>query len=276
MKYKNIAILGGTHGNEWSGVRVVQDFLPDLLSRSKYKFKAYPMLVNLKAIEAARRYVEFDMNRISAHLNDTTFSQHYEWKRAKELDDHFKSNKIDFIIDMHTTTSNMGVTLIVTHLNPSLADLCSYVQSHMPEVRVLLAPDPTQKYLISQAEDGIMIEVGPCMQAIHDAKIIMQTAKALELILDALDMSHPTQKNSIEFYEEKADFFYPEKYMIHPEFQNSDYIYLKSQTPIFIDTKGKEIFSNEEHEGYAIFINEAAYYPSNLAFSVCNKKLYEY
>jgi succinylglutamate desuccinylase len=276
MKYNNIAVLGGTHGNEWSGVKVVQDFVPTLLAKTKYPFQIHPMLVNLKAIEAARRFIDFDMNRISAHLKDKTFAHHYEWKRAGEISEFFTAKKIDFIIDMHTTTSNMGVTLIVTHLNASLASICSYVQSHMPDVRVLIAPDPTKKYLVSQVNEGIMIEVGPCMQAINDAKIIQQTAKALELILEAIKIDIEPQVKTIEYFEEKADFFYPEIFMIHPQFQNRDYQFLNANTAIFADIHGKEILSTKEHEGYAIFINEAAYYPSNLAFSVCDKKTYDW
>jgi len=255
MSISSVAVLGGAHGNEWSGVRVVEDFLPVLLASTQYPFQVTPSLVNIKAIEVARRFIDFDMNRISAHLEDKSFSHHYEWQRATQIKNTFNEKKIDFIIDMHTTTSNMGVTLILTELTPFLASLCSYVQIKMSDVRVLIAPDPSKKYLVSQAHAGIMIEVGPCTQAVNDAKIIQQTSRALELLLEAIKIDFQPQIKNLEYFEEKADFYYPDKFMIHPKFQNSDYQQLNPATPIFIDINGKEIFSTKEHVGHAIFIN---------------------
>ena len=59
---RRVAIVGGTHGNELTGVYLVKKFQqsPNLLKRS---FDVITFLANPKAIAANRRYIDRDLNR---------------------------------------------------------------------------------------------------------------------------------------------------------------------------------------------------------------------
>jgi aspartoacylase len=263
---KNITIFGATHGNEWTG-RAIIDNAKMLQVNNHYKLNFE--LANLEAIKLARRFVEMDLNRSFAHLNEEN-NQLLEAKLARNLALKIKDNQTDFLIDLHTTTSNMGITLIITELNQFNCGVCFQVKKMNPEVKILYAPDPTKKYLISQANHGLMIEVGPVAQALYDARIIFQTKDVLEQILK-LDLNQEQKDFELSYFEELEDFYYPEKFFIHPKFQNSDWQLLKKGKPIFINLAGEEIMWDKA-DCYPIFINEAAYYDRNLAFSTTQLK----
>jgi aspartoacylase len=60
---KNVAITGGTHGNEFTGVYLVKKWKnnPELVKRSS--FETITKHMNLQAIKEVRRYVDQDLNR---------------------------------------------------------------------------------------------------------------------------------------------------------------------------------------------------------------------
>ena len=58
-----VAIVGGTHGNELTGVYLIKKFqqYPHLIHRSS--FETLSLLGNPKAIAARTRYIDTDLNR---------------------------------------------------------------------------------------------------------------------------------------------------------------------------------------------------------------------
>ncbi len=85
---KNIAITGGTHGNELTGVYLVKKWQnnPELLKRSN--FETITKLMNTRAIKEVRRYVDQDLNRsfgVTDLANDDL--DVHEAKLAKELNE---------------------------------------------------------------------------------------------------------------------------------------------------------------------------------------------
>ncbi len=83
---KNVAITGGTHGNELTGVYLVKKWQknPKLVKRSN--FKTTTKLMNKRAIKEVRRYIDQDLNR-SFSLDDLSNNKldSYEAKLAKEI-----------------------------------------------------------------------------------------------------------------------------------------------------------------------------------------------
>ncbi|ACK72150.1 Aspartoacylase [Gloeothece citriformis PCC 7424] len=108
---KRVMTVGGTHGNELTGVYLVKKFqkYPHIIQRST--FETLTLLANPKAIEVGRRYLETDLNRCFKPQdlqNKNLFK--YEQLRAKEIAQYIQDKQIDFIIDLHRTTANMGLT----------------------------------------------------------------------------------------------------------------------------------------------------------------------
>jgi N-acetylglutamate synthase-like GNAT family acetyltransferase len=139
---RRVGITGGTHGNELLGVELVKRWQlnqgtegRDELLRST--LQCVPVLSNLPAIAANRRYVDKDLNRqfrrqnLDAILTKTADEQQqgeeedYSVARLHALlgpktEFYTQPTGVDFIIDMHSSTSNLGSMLILgclTHDN---------------------------------------------------------------------------------------------------------------------------------------------------------------
>ena len=62
-KINKLAIVGGTHGNEFTGIYLVKKFdkFPDLMSRTNFETKT--LLANPLGFELVTRYIDTDLNR---------------------------------------------------------------------------------------------------------------------------------------------------------------------------------------------------------------------
>ena len=108
---RRVAIVGGTHGNEFTGAYLVKKFerFPDLVQRPS--FETMTLLGNPKAFEVAKRYIDEDLNRcfLQQDLQNPTLSS-YEALRAKTLNQILgpKGNRqVDLLLDLHSTNANM-------------------------------------------------------------------------------------------------------------------------------------------------------------------------
>lgn len=60
---RRVAVTGGTHGNEMSGVCLAQHWLRAPRELQRPSFSAMPVLANPAATAACRRYMDRDLNR---------------------------------------------------------------------------------------------------------------------------------------------------------------------------------------------------------------------
>lgn len=60
---RRVAVTGGTHGNEMSGVCLAQHWLRAPGELQRPSFSAMPVLANPAATAACRRYMDRDLNR---------------------------------------------------------------------------------------------------------------------------------------------------------------------------------------------------------------------
>ena len=212
---KTVTISGGTHGNEYTGIwciKVIEKQRESYNDGSKIipsddkinVFKEYPslsistLLANPKAYMANRRFIDTDMNREFSKIKlqkttemcsegdeetcvESQASLPYEALRAQEIESMFGSPKTggqhhsDMVIDLHTTTSNMGITLIFTEgdaLMSAAAAFCMHkckTEYGYENVHILLLPK-TEKHdrthLPSVGKHDITIEVGPTPQGV--------------------------------------------------------------------------------------------------------------
>lgn len=277
VSIERVAIVGGTHGNELIGVFQVRKFaqFPHLVQRSN--FETLTCISNSKAVEARRRYIDTDLNRCF-HPQDLQNPnlENYEQLLAKKIALTIQQEEIDLIIDLHTTTSNMGLTIILPNTHPYLLRLATYLTTINPLVKVLVHP-PSQDltYLMSLSEVGLVIEVGPVAQGTIHAELFQQSEALIMTILDFVERSNqgeiPESSKILTFYKYEEILDYPRdeqkriRGMIHPQLQGRDYELLQFGAPLFLSFDGEEIVYQGKSALAPVFINEAAYYEKGYA-----------
>lgn len=102
MNYKNILLIGGTHGDERTGVDLVKYFEQNPSQHIE------TLIANINAVKQNIRFVETDMNRSVG--KQTPIS--YEEILVKELELVIKKSKL--IIEFHNTTASSNTCAIVT------------------------------------------------------------------------------------------------------------------------------------------------------------------
>lgn len=274
MRPDRVLIFGGTHGNEWTGSVLIEKYETYLKERFP-KLKLECILANPKAREKNLRFIDEDLNRAFAFLNEAR-PYSFEHQRAREIQNLIKRSP-GLVIDLHTTTSSMGQTIILSNENALTLHLASALKHKIPQLKILLAPDPNKKYLASQSETGIIVEVGPTPQGLLVGKILEQT---LTLLVELLEIYQNTSHHNgqLEVYEEVTDIFYPESEnqinsYINPDFQDKNFTQIEGKYTPFKAFTGELISLTTSEKLYPIFINEAAYYPHKLAFTLCRKKV---
>jgi len=287
-KINRVLIVGGTHGNEITGIHLVKKFErhPHLIQRQS--LKTFTLLANPQAYAIGKRYVDTDLNRSFSHQDiENPHLTSYEAQRAKEIYQTFGSGgsqPADFVIDLHTTTANMGLTIILDHKEPLYLQLATYLISLNPNIKVLYSRIESldRPHLDSICEFGCTVEVGAVAQGVLDATLFQQTEKLIHAILDYIENYNqgtlPTSKNQLTIYQATHTIDYPRnesgeiQAMIHPQLQFKDYQPLHPGEAIFITFENEEILYEGNSIVYPVFINEAAYYEKGMAMCITQKE----
>lgn len=306
---KNVVVVGGTHGNEYTGVWCIK-----ALDRTCEKVNAaYPsldistLLANPEAHMKNKRFVDEDLNRqfsqekLSA-IDDSgvPLKPTVESLRAQELNALLgpKSNpKTDVIVDLHSTTSNMGLTLIIPEGDDLMAAAAAYVmlKCGLDDTRCLMHSHPSRNSrpnLSSTAKHGFTIEVGPVPQGVLRYDAVDKTEQAIHALLDFLQQRNDSSTAAAASDLKKA---YPNNrvpcfrsapaqqpgemsgkiqwpcdpenpnfptYLIHPNVQDNDFSLVYKGDPLFIDLEGKDIPYTGSHGSpvHLMFVNEGGYY----------------
>ncbi|WP_066380426.1 MULTISPECIES: aspartoacylase [unclassified Anabaena] len=286
-KINRVVIVGGTHGNEFTGAYLVKKLekFPHLIQ--KYNFEILTLLGNPQAFAAGKRYIEKDLNRcfLVENLQDTTLNS-YEDNRAKTIYQtllNSSPSQVDVIIDLHSTTANMGLSMIIGNQHPFLLQLAAYLCEINPLVRVCYTQaEKGSNFLRSLCEFGIVIEVGPIAQGVLNAEWFQKTEALIFSILNYLDKFNqgitPQTNNTLTFYKYLETIDYPRnetgelQAMIHPQLQFRDYQPLNPGEPMFLTFDGQAISYQGTSTVYPIFINEAAYYEKGIAMYFTEKQ----
>lgn len=285
---KQVAITGGTHGNELTGVHLVKHWQSNPEDVKRGSFSTELLLANPKANQQVRRYIDQDLNRQFniRDLNNPELSG-CEQKRAKELNSLLgpkEDPRVDFVIDLHTTTANMGMSLIFNTNDPLVVGMAFYIKQQMPHANLFYHPNDRleDNFLTSVGRlNGFLIEVGPIAQGLLNYHVYEETRTAVIHALDYLELINtgktpelPAEMDAYEFTEKIA---LPENKdgelaaMVHPNLQNKDYHPIAPGDPLFITLGGETIPYKGEETVYGAFINEAAYYDQHIGLSFMRK-----
>ena len=299
-----VVVSGATHGNELAGAWVVQRLehrRNELTSRYPSVW-VEPLLANPLAHEKNVRFIDEDLNRQFSHASlarqidgDST----YEERRAKEIDAAVggaSATRADVLIDLHTTTTNMGCTLIVgTYSHTALAAAAYIVQQWTQPtygdyrdteqlqlaaafpLRVLIDPEYSQEecpYMCSIARSGgLEVEVGPTPQGLLRADVVAATERAVDLICEYFDKADrgeaPPTPATLAAYVYEGKLAWPHTAdetlplaIVHPQLQGRDFEPLSVGDPLWLSVDGTvTLYEGEYGENVVpIFVNEAAYY----------------
>lgn len=281
---RRVAVVGGTHGNELTGIYLIEKFdrFPTLLEQES--LKCVTLLANPRAVLENRRYIDRDLNR-SFNYKDLANSEltGYEDRRAKEIAVELKD--IDLIIDLHSSTANMGLTILPSNTHPFNLRLCAYLSELHPDVRVCYGEDRCNledPILLSLSPLGCTIEVGAVAQGVLDAQRFQQTEMLVRAILDytdAMNLGKPLPVPAeMTVYQTLSSIDYPRDpsgkltAMIHPQLQFKDYQPLHPGDPMFMTFTGETIPYRGESSVFPIFLNEAAYYEKGIAMTLTTKQ----
>jgi aspartoacylase len=292
-KITNVLITGGTHGNEMSGVQAVTNW-----SANKSELQSIApttnielCLVNQAAISARARYIDEDLNRqfsLDRLSKPLQKSSPNEAKLAQAFNQEYGpkgTSIVDFNIDIHNTTSNMGPTLIILVDDEFHQQLARYVKNEMPNCFILVEDYQDFEqfgYLCTVANKGVMVEVGPQVQGALRADIFKQTIDmtcAILAFIEAYNTGLERVLPPVEAFRLDTEFTYPtneageKTAMIHSDLDGKDFKVLLPGQACFIDFDGNTI-PWEGKQTYPHFIGEAAYDQLNLAFATADKCLF--
>lgn len=285
---RQVAITGGTHGNELTGVHLIKHWQANSDEVTRDSFSTELHLINEEAIDRVRRYVDQDLNR-QFNIQDLRNPEltGCEQQRAKAIDSLLgpkESPRIDFLIDLHTTTANMGMSLIFNTCDPLVVGMAFYIKQKMPHATLFFEPADRleDNFLTSLARlNGLLIEVGPIAQGLLNYHVYAETREA---VLHALDYLEKTNSGlAMELPDEMPAYQFLEKIplpqnadgeitaMVHPDLQGKDYHPIHPGDPLFISLGGETIPYEGESTVYGAFINEAAYYDRKIGLSFMRK-----
>ncbi|XP_074554497.1 N-acyl-aromatic-L-amino acid amidohydrolase (carboxylate-forming) B-like [Halichoeres trimaculatus] len=284
-----LAICGGTHGNEMSGVYMVREMQKQKEDLAG-SVSIITVLSNPRSVEACKRYIDQDLNRcftdalLSAPITD---SSPFELRRAQELNNQLgpkgSEEAVDLLCDLHNTTSNMGMCLIFYSIDPVTLHIYKYIQSKMttPVRAIQLSIPHSEAYsLESVGKRGFAVEVGPQPNSVVRADIFNMVKEAVDLTkewLERFNSGVTFEGGEVEAYAPVKIVDYPRDpatneitAAIHPQLQDSDFMLLQPGDPTFLSFSGETV----KHEGealYPFFVNECAYYEKKIAFHLGKK-----
>tara|TARA_Y100001933_G_scaffold171553_1_gene169753 strand:+ start:104 stop:1003 length:900 start_codon:yes stop_codon:yes gene_type:complete len=285
MTEKKILIVSGTHGNELNPVWAVKKFRNLIKTSSKSKSLEF-ILGNPKAFENGLRYIDVDLNR-SFNVSKTSSNQNfYEINRSDYLVNKygFEGNKsCPIVIDLHTTTSCMGTSIVMYGRRQKDFCLAAILQAKFGLPIYLHEKDKNQTgFLVEAWPCGLVIEIGPVAQNHYDSEI---TERFL-IILDFLgDLINNLENNKINLPSEISLFVhqnsidYPKNKnfeisaLIHPLRINNDWKSIEKGDPLFLNDRNEVLDYLGKEKIYPLFIGEAAYREKNIAMSFTKKEI---
>ncbi len=289
---KTVAITGGTHGDERTGVALVRHWLehPDAIARPSFQTTA--LLTNTPAIAARQRDVGLDLNRAFALANLEKPPHPIDPPEAAlartlntQLGPKGEHSKTDLLLDLHSACSNMGLNINITGGDPWCFRLAAHTiraLADAPEplpVRCYQFPAPhgDAPYLPTIALRGIGIEVGPVAPNALDATIYFATERLVHALLDAVHAYNSGEwrmddpPTELQVFTQVGQLSLPldadgePQAMLHPERLHAVYEPIEPGDPLFVDFHGNVTPYTGEPGLVTTFVNEPSYMPAGIA-----------
>lgn len=283
---RHVLVAGGTHGNEYTGAFLARHWLRDDSSLKRDSFSTHVLLSNPDAFKICKRYVDRDLNRSFNPSEIVSNNLALELSRARDIEHWLVSacggGMPGVIFDLHSTTANMGKSLVLTNREPFNLLLLAYLRQRFADVNAYLWEEPSSQpgFLNSLSSKGFAIEIGPVANGVLQAESVLNTAALVHACLDFIEEwnsginSALASRVPLHCFRRHVD--YPRgsdnlpSAMVHPELQNRDFQALQPGEPVFLGFDGS-VTLWEGDTVWPVFINEAAYYEKGIAFTATDK-----
>lgn len=287
---KNLLMVGGTHGNELTGIylKKMWDAQPSLVQRPGLTVQT--LLANPPAVKVCRRYVETDLNRCFriSSLGGVPGGL-LEEQIAHQINQDYgpKGDPLapDLVVDYHNSTAAMGLSLIIGKCTPYLRKLCAWLRGKHSSVHIYAMTEDSlnSPYLPSLGKQDLCVEVGPQMHGTLDARLLTATAEITKDILDftvAWNQGNVSSEcQEIPVYNHWCNLDFPRhengtlRAMVHPSLLGADYSEVRPGDPLFIGFDNSIIPWQGNHSIWPVFISESAYYEKGIAMSLTLRTL---
>jgi len=287
MTVQRILIVSGTHGNEINPVWAVKQFNREENSLNhgiEYEY----IIGNPVAYEKGCRYIDVDLNR--SFKGSENFDQNknslYETNRANFLVDQFGIEgykPCQIAIDLHTTTANMGTSIVLYGRRFKDFCLAALLQNKFGLPIYLHEKDKAQTgFLVEAWPCGLVIEIGAVAQNFYDQNIINRFLIIIRSLREEIDK---LKNNLIELPKElvvhvhhgSIDYPRDEKGnfdgLIHPERIIQDWKLIKKGDPLFLNSQGIIHKYDGDQLIWPVFIGEVAYKEKKIAMSYTKKEV---
>ncbi|KAM6909373.1 N-acyl-aromatic-L-amino acid amidohydrolase (carboxylate-forming) B-like [Xenentodon cancila] len=299
-RLSRVAVCGGTHGNELSGVYLVRELLKvEKGDEERDEERGQPasvtmVLSNPRAVQQCRRYIDTDLNRCFTHstlngpMSDTA---PYEIIRSKELNAMLgpkgSRQAADLVCDLHNTTANMGLCFIAySDCDWICLHIFKYLQRQMPDMPMrFIHFDVSNKEsysLDSVGKHGFAMEIGPQPHGVVRSNIFTAMKASVQHMLDwirCFNSGTVFEGGLVDVFTMVKNIDYPRDSethnitaAIHSHLQDRDFCLLHPQEPLFQTFSGETLSYKGSEPLYPFFINECAYYEKGIALSLARKR----
>ena len=287
MTINKILIVAGTHGNEINPIWACNQLKKEQNNLDKdieYKY----IIGNPLAYEKGSRYIDSDLNRSfnSKNQNTEKNKNNYEINRAKFLLEQYGINGAEpcqIAVDLHTTTSNMGTSIVM--YGRRIKDFClaALLQNKFGLPIYLHEKDKRQTgFLVEAWPCGLVIEIGSVAQNYYDSKIINRFLIIINSLREEINKFTQNliaipKKLIVHVHQGSID--YPRTQngdingLIHPDRMNKDWKPIKKGDPLFLDIEGNTLRYSGPDIIWPVFISEVAYKEKNIAMSFTKKEV---
>ena len=288
MPRPRVLVVAGTHGNEINAPWLLEQWRQHPHLVQTHGFEVLPVIGNPDAYAKGCRYLDRDLNRsfqqgllqqIESGQGSTSAVDH-EVQRASDLIRRYGAGGIEacgLVVDLHSTTSSMGSSLVVYGRRPADLALAALVQGQLGLPVYLHEADQAQQgFLVESWPCGLVIEVGPVPQMVRHHKILMQTRLALEAVFEVCSEvlagrarypRHLVVHRHLGSHDlPRASSSSPDAF-IHPQRQGADWKPLRCGDPLFQKADGSCVAYEGADGLVPVFINEAAYAEKAIALS---------
>ncbi|XP_060922462.1 N-acyl-aromatic-L-amino acid amidohydrolase (carboxylate-forming) B-like [Limanda limanda] len=300
-RLSRVAVCGGTHGNELSGVYLVRELLKAKKEAMKRKeeekeepVSVLMVLSNPRATQQCRRYVDTDLNRCFTHstLNGPVSDMApYEMIRSRELNTLLgpkgSAEAVDLVCDLHNTTANMGLCLIAySDCDWICLHIFRHLQRQMPDVPMrFIHFDVSRKEsysLDSVGKHGFAMEIGPQPHGVVRSNIYTAMKDGVQHMLDwvrSFNSGTTFEGGFVDVFTMIKHIDYPRDDQthnitaaIHPQLQDRDFCLLHPEDALFQTFSGETLRYNGVEPLFPFFVNECAYYEKGIALSLARKR----
>ena len=144
---KNILVIGCVHGDELIGQKVINKLRGLTISGGTL----VTVIANVRAVELRKRFIDRDLNR--------SFPGNPEGNHEERLAHNLLPliKKADFVLDIHSTTTDTTSAIILTKINKSIRQLLHVFN---PKRIVVMKQEVGKSALVGHCKAGISFEYG--------------------------------------------------------------------------------------------------------------------